>query len=129
MYIIYACSKDGTNIFPRRISKRRDKEAFNLLMLENDDGFHYTLITNLNALLRYNSRAKEFFPYCCHGFDKRSLKPGQMKAHMETCFTYGGCKVKMPEMGKNTIEFTQYYKQQVAPYIIYAYFEALMNKI
>ena len=35
----------------------------------------------------------------------------------------------MPEMGKNTIKFTQYYKQQVAPYIIYVDFEALMNEI
>ena len=43
-------------------------------------------------------------------------------------FSYGECKVNMPEMGMNTIEFTQYYKQQVAPYIIYADFEALMNK-
>ena len=52
-----------------------------------------------------------------------------MKVHMETWFTYGGCKVKMPEMGKNTIEFKHYNKQQVAPYIIYADFEALMNEI
>ena len=34
----------------------------------------------------------------------------------------------MPEIGKNTIYFKQYYNQQVAPYIIYADFEALMNK-
>ena len=47
---------------------------------------------------------------------------------METCFTYGGRKVIMPEKGENTIEFTQYHKQMVAPYIIYADFEALTNK-
>ena len=52
-----------------------------------------------------------------------------MDDHMETCFTYGGCKVNMPVIGKNTIEFTQYYNQQVAPYINYADFEAIMNKI
>ena len=52
-----------------------------------------------------------------------------MVEHMETCFTYGGCKVNMPEMGKNTIEFTQYFKNQVAHFIIYADFEALMKKI
>ena len=79
---VYACSKHGTNIFPRRISKRRHKEAINLLMLENDDGFHYKLIKNLNALLIYDHHTKEFCPYCCHGFDTRCLKPGQMKAHM-----------------------------------------------
>ena len=51
-----------------------------------------------------------------------------MKEHMETCFTYGGCKLIMPEKGENTIEFTEYNKQMVKPYIIYADFEALMNK-
>ena len=32
---VYGCDQDGSNIFPRRISKRRDKKAINLIMLEN----------------------------------------------------------------------------------------------
>ena len=47
---------------------------------------------------------------------------------METCFTYGGRRVIMTEKGEDTIEFIQYNKQMVAPYIIYEDFEALMNK-
>ena len=98
-------------------------------MLENGEHYHYVLIKDFNKLLGSGGeRPKQWCPYCCHGFDTRYLKPGQMDEHMKTCFTYGGCKVNMPEIGKNTIEFTQYYNQQVAPYIIYADFEALMNK-
>merc|ERR1711954_579275 len=56
----------------------------------------------MNRLLRSpadGNHTKEFCPYCCHGFDLRSLKEGQMEAHMEECFTYGGVKVIMPEEG------------------------------
>ena len=128
---VYGCTEDGTQIWPRRISKRRDKEAINLLMLESGNDYHYVLIKNLNRLLGKSSAVsnpKEFCPYCCYGFDKRCLKEGQMEGHMEECFTYGGTKVNMPEIGENTLEYTQYYKQQIAPFCIYADFESVMKK-
>merc|ERR1712112_331706 len=128
---VYGCTEDGTQIWPRRISKRRDKDAINLLMLENGDNYHYVLIKNLNRLLGKSknvSNPKEFCPNCCYGFDKRYLKKGQMEEHMKECFTYGGTKSNMPEMGENTLEYTQYYKQQIAPFCIYADFESVMKK-
>ena len=51
-----------------------------------------------------------------------------MEEHMEACFTYGGCKVRMPEEGKNIIEFTQINKQIMAPYTIYSDCEAIIKK-
>ena len=124
---VYGCTEDGTKIWPRRISKRRDLEPINLLMLEQADQYHYVLIKNLNRLLCYNYKnPKEFCPYCLYGFDKRSKF--QMAEHMETCFTYGGAKIEMPKKGENILEFTQYYKQQIAPYCIYADFESVMKK-
>merc|ERR1711867_147003 len=125
---VYGCTEDGTDIWPRRISKRRDKEAINLLMLEKDDNYHYVLIKNLNRLLNYDNNPKEFCPYCCHGFDKRYLTEGQIDEHIATCFTYGGAKIKMPEKGENILQYTQYYKQQKAPFCIYADFESVMKK-
>ena len=126
---VYGCTEDGTQIWPRRISKKRDKETINLLMLKNGDNYHYVLIKNLNRLHCYDcSNPKEFCPYCCYGFDKRCVKEGQMEEHMKECFTYGGTKVNMPEIGENTLEYTQYYKQQIAPFCIYADFESVMKK-
>ena len=119
---VYSGNQD-TNIQPRRISKIRDqdKKTINLLMLENGEKYHYVLISDFNRLLGSGKHMpKEFCPYCCHGFDKRYLKPGKMEEHMENCFTYGGCKVRMPEDGKNIIQFTQYNKQLMAPYTIYS---------
>ena len=47
---VYACNSDGTNIQSRRISKSRDKtnKTVNLLMLSQDEKYHFVLITNLN---------------------------------------------------------------------------------
>ena len=69
---VYGCDQDGGNIFPRRISKRRDQKSINLLMLENGEHYHYVLIKNLNRLLgsREGHHTKVFCPYCCHGFKK-----------------------------------------------------------
>ena len=46
-----------------------------------------------------------------------------MEEHMKECFTYGGTKVNMPDIG----EYTQYYKQQIVPFCIYADFEFVMK--
>ena len=70
---VYSCNEDGREICPRRISKRRSNDAINLLMLENDNGYHYVLIKDLNKLLGSHGHPKEFCPYCCWGFDKRCL--------------------------------------------------------
>ena len=35
----------------------------------------------------------------------------------------------MPEEGKNILKFKNFYKQQKVPYVIYADFEAIINKI
>ena len=51
-----------------------------------------------------------------------------MEEHMAECFTNGGTKVIMPEIGKNIIEFTNYSQQQESPYCIYADFESVMKK-
>ena len=121
---VYGCSEDGSEIYPRRISKKRGK-AINLLMLENGEAYHYVLRKNLNGLLskgRSGTHQKDLCPYCCHGFDKRYTNDKEIEEHMAECFNYKGTKVKMPDVGDNTLDYTQYYQQQVSPYCIYADF-------
>ena len=48
---VYACERGGSEIWLRRISKKRG-EAINLLMIEDDGRYHYALIKDLNRLLR-----------------------------------------------------------------------------
>ena len=127
---VYGCTENGKEIWPRRISKKRGKEAINLLMLEDENRYHYVLIKNFDRLLgKSDSHPKNFCPYCCHGFDKRSLKDGQIDEHMTKCFTYGGTRIVLPEKGKNDIlKFKNYSQQLEAPYTIYADFEAVLKK-
>ena len=71
---VYGCNDDGSDMYPGRISKRRDNNAINLLMLNNGAGYHYVLINYLNRLLGKGgcgTHSKIFCPYCFWGFDKR----------------------------------------------------------
>ena len=101
---VYMTDTNGKNIWPVYISKRRQTDPINLLMLSDGEKSHYTLIKNFNGLLNYDDKhPKLFCPYCMHGYDKRYTNEKKMKEHMDDCFTYGGQKVKMPEEGKNTL--------------------------
>ena len=44
----------------------------------------------------------------------------QMEAQLKECFPYQGTRVKMPEIGKNTIKFKNYPQKLVSHYIMYA---------
>ena len=100
-------------------------------MFDNSNGGnHYALIKNFDRLLgRQGGHVKTYCPFCCHGFVRDCLKPGQLEEHKERCYTYGATMIVMPEEGKNdTLEFKDYSKQLKAPYGIYCDFEALTTK-
>ena len=86
---VYSCNPDGTNIQPRRKNKIRDKtkKIVNLLMLSQDEKYHYVLITNLNSLLGKKWDPRLFCPYCCHGFvTKYGYNEEKLEQHIEECF-------------------------------------------
>ena len=102
---VYACERGGSEIWIRRISKKRG-EAINLLMIEDDGRYHYTLIKDLNRLLRSRGDryTKEFCPFCLNGFDKRYWKECEKKERMEECFKKWMVSGKFKdECSKNTI--------------------------
>merc|ERR1712082_520169 len=78
---VYMTDRTGEEKWHVYISKRRDNEAINLLLLSDNEKCHYTLIKNFNAFCRKpkDKHAKEFCPYCMHGFDKRYTNDTKMK--------------------------------------------------
>ena len=87
--------------------------------MQDGEKSHYTF----NGLLNKDKDGRKVFcPYCCHGFIKRYKNEAQMREHMDECFTYGGQKVKMPEEGKNFVEFKDTHKQLKQAFTIYADF-------
>ena len=127
---VYTANTTGKDKWPIYISKRRGDDPINLLLLSDEEKSHYTLIKNFNGLLRKpKDHPKVFCPYCCHGFDKRTTNDEKMKVHMEDCFTYGPQKIKLPEEGKNIIEYNDIAKQLKLPFCIYADTQCILTKV
>ena len=101
-----------------------------MLLIEKGECFHYTWIKDLNRLLYTQSKHRErkyFCERCLTGYSREDLlnnhKPDRQG------FGQTAVRIEMPSKGKNKLKFEHYYKQQKAPYIIYADFEALTKKI
>ena len=97
---VYMTDTNGKNIWPVYISKRRQTDSINMLLLTDGEKSHYTLIKDFNALLSYDKNPKLFCPYCLHGYDKRYTNDEKMKEHMEDYFKYGGQKIQLPRKVK-----------------------------
>ena len=127
---VYKTDMTPKNIWPIKISKKRDGTPINLLLLTTEEKSHYTWIKDFNRLFSYDAHhPKEFCYYCLHGFDKRTTNKQKMAAHMEVCYNYGPQRIKVPEEGENFIEFKNFHKMLKLPYAIYADFEALNVKV
>lgn len=125
---VYKCENRKKDVWPIRISKKRDVEPINLLLLENDERSHFTLIRNFDRLLCDGMNGRTFCFYCLHGFVKKHTNKQKMAEHMETCHLFGGQKIRLPETGKNFVEFSNFPRMLKLPFIIYSDFECLNIK-
>ena len=121
---------DGACVIIHRLSERPARRI-NLLLIEKAGKFHYTWIKDLNRLLydqsKYQHR-KYFCERCLHGYTRDDL----LEAHKLDCCGIGqtAVRVEMPEAGKDDkLTFQNHHKQFLAPFVIYADFEALTTKI
>ena len=85
---------------------------------------HHVCIKDLNKLMDTQSKDSHklfFCYYCLQHFTSENI----LKNHTEICLKINGTqKVKMPCKNKN-IFFMNYYKQLMAPFVIYADFECI----
>ena len=118
-------------VIVHQISKQpEDIPRINLLLIGKAGKFHYAWIKDLNRLLYDSSKHKErkhFCARCLHGYTRED----QLEAHKPECRGIGqtAVRVDMPKEGENKLAFQNYHKQLLAPYIIYADFEALTAKV
>ena len=95
---------------------------------KDDTKSHYVLIENFNRLMFNFSKHKEtkhFCRRCLHCFSSKNF----LERHGTDCFELNGSQaITMPPEGSK-ISFGNFYKTRPAPFVIYADFEAITEKI
>jgi len=124
-------------IFPLRVVENEKPDHFDLLLVTDKDNVHFTYISNFSRLIssqknRHDGRLL-FCKRCFTSFDMQRLKfklSGQeaLNRHKLICGTHKPIFPKMPEPG-TMLDFEGWSKTQRHPIVIYADFEALLEKV
>ncbi|CAH3150415.1 unnamed protein product [Pocillopora meandrina] len=109
--------------YPIYVSKEKYKNHMELLLITEKENKHYVLIKDFNRFM-YNKtkheHRKHFCMHCLQCFSSESVY----------CIQVNGTQaVKMPDKDKNILKFNNFHKQQPVPFVIYADFEAITEKI
>ena len=118
-------------VIVHRIS-RKDKtiKRINLMLLCEDEITHYCFVKRLSALLYDQTKhgdKKHFCTMCLISFTTEKILVNHQKYYNGVNGT--PTRIEMPEKGKNILKFQNLFKQMKAPFVIYADFEALIEKI
>ena len=119
--------------YPIYISKEKNEDVLNLLLIteEKEEKFpnHYVLIKDFNRFM-YNitkhKNKKHFCMHCLQHFTNESI----LNNHKENCILINGTQgIKMPTNNEKILKFNGFKKQLPVPFVIYADFEAITEKI
>ena len=114
--------------YPIYVSKEKFNCHLNLLLITEGEKKHYCLLKNFNKFMYNQTNHKErkhFCMYCLQGFSSEMV----LINHKVDCIEINGKQsIKMPAPG-STITFKNYRKQLPAPFVIYADFEAITEKV
>ena len=115
--------------YPIYISKEKYEKHMELLFITEDENKHYVLIKDFNRFM-YNQtkheHKKHFCMHCLQCFSSERV----LNNHKNNCILINGQQaIKMPDKNNNTLKFNNFHKQQPVPFVIYADFEAITEKI
>ena len=115
--------------YPIYISKEKYEDHMELLLITKDENKHYVLIKDFNKFM-YNQTKhhdrKYFCMHCLQCFSSERV----LNNHKDNCIQVNGTQaVKMPTKDNNILKFNNFHKKQAVPFVIYADFEAITEKI
>ena len=114
--------------FPIYISKEKYQDHMELLLITEGENKHYVLIKDFNKFMFSQTKhehKKHFCMYCLQCFSREDV----LTEHKNNCISINGKQaINMPEKG-DKVFFKNYHKQLPVPFVIYADFEALTEKI
>ena len=110
------------------VSKEKFNSCLNLLLITEGEVGHYCLLKDFNKFM-YNQTKhkgrKHFCMYCLQCFSSERV----LNNHKVDCIEINGEQaIKMPEPGSK-IAFKNYRRQLPTPFVIYADFEAITEKV
>ena len=115
--------------YPIYVSKEKYNDCMNLLLIQKDEKKHYILIKDFKKFMFNQTKHKErkhFCMLCLQCFSSERV----LTDHKENCIQVNGTQaVKMPDKNHNILKFNNFHKQQPVPFVIYADFEAITEKI
>lgn len=122
-------SYENKKPFPVYVSKEKYENTMNLLLIADDEKTHYVLIKDFNRFM-YNQTKhkskKHFCMFCLQHFTSEEI----LNKHKENCIAINGTQaIKMPDKSNNILKFNNFHKQLPVPFVIYADFEALTEKV
>jgi len=122
---------DKNEVIVNRISEQDGNiPRINLMITKQGDNTHYSYVKRLTALLYDQNRhneSKHFCERCLHGYSRKEL----LERHKPECkgLLKTATRTEMPKEGENKMAFKNHYKQMKAPYVIYADFECVLEKM
>ena len=115
--------------YPIYVSKEKYEDCMNLLLITENENKHYVLIKDFNKYMYDITKHKErkhFCMYCLQHFTSERV----LNNHKENCIQLNGAQaIKMPTKDDNILKFNNAHKQIPVPFVIYADFEAITEKI
>ena len=115
--------------YPIYISKEKYEDHMELLLITKDENKHYVLIKDFNKFMYNQTKHKErknFCMSCLQCFSSERV----LTNHKDICIQINGAQaVKMPDKDNNILKFNNFHKQQPVPFVIYADFEAITEKV
>ena len=113
-------------VFPVYISDQTFKSSTDLLLLINDDKFHYVYIKDFNTFMFHKTKNKNnkwFCKSCLQCFSSVNV----LIKHKEDCLNISG--QSSINLEKRTIKFKNYFKQLPVPFKIYADFKCNLKNV
>ena len=115
--------------YPIYVSKEKYEDCMNLLLITENENKHYVLIKDFNKFMYQQTKHKERKHFCMHCLQCFSSEI-VLNNHKDNCIQVNGIQaVNMPDKDNNILKFNNFHKQLSVPFVIYADFEAITEKI
>ena len=115
--------------YPIYVSKENNKDHMELLLVTEKENKHYVLIKDFNRFMYSQTKhehRKHFCMHCLQCFSSERV----LSNHKDICIQVNGTQaIKMPNKDNNILKFNNFHKQQPVPFVIYADFESVLEKI